>query len=228
MNAGTRLREERERLKLSQAELADKVGISRVTLGRYETGKREIGTDFLDKVGRLGMQVEYILTGIKVEGNVKQIRALWKVLFAMAKQLQIDSVFIKIAVEIAGEDVDTEARLQSDKLISDILNDSPALILNTNLFIETFEAVERAQEKKSNGFLSSWKKAQLVLLVYRASKKSGKVDTKVLDDALLLTDPSSLSPHLQDMTDPEYFEQASCRLRNLGRFPKPDKSNGDD
>lgn len=229
MSTGARLREERERLKLSQAQLADKIGISRVTLGRYESGKREVGADVFDKLGQLGMQVEYILTGTKVDGAKKAVRALWKVLISLTKQLQLDPILVRLAVDIAGSEVDAEAKLQPtddkiDKVVADLLQDSPALALDPDLFMSTLDAVERTLEKKPNGFFSSWKKAQLVLLVYRASKKSGKVDTRVLDDALLLTAPDSLPPHLRNtIKTEEEFEQVFSRLSNLGHFPEPDE-----
>lgn len=234
MSTGARLREERERLKLSQTQLADKIGISRVTLGRYESGKREVGAEVFDKLGQLGMRVEYILTGTKVEGAKKAVRALWKVLNSLTKQLQLEPILVRLAVDMAGSEVEAEAKFQPthdqiDKVVADILQDSPVLALDPDLFMATLDAVERTLEKKPNGVMPSWKKAQLVVLVYRASKKSGKVDTRVLDDALLLTDPSSLPPHLRNtIKTEEEFEQVYNRLSNLGRFPEPDESaNGD-
>lgn len=60
---GARLREERERLGLSQAELAMNLGQSRDSQGRYETGKRSPDWDYLDSLSGLGADVLYILTG---------------------------------------------------------------------------------------------------------------------------------------------------------------------
>lgn len=60
---GTRLREERERLGFSQAELAVNLGQSRDSQGRYETGKRSPDWEYLDSFGQLGADLLYILTG---------------------------------------------------------------------------------------------------------------------------------------------------------------------
>ena len=60
---GARLREERERLGLSQAELAMNLGQSRDSQGRYESGKRSPDWEYLDSLSGLGADVLYILTG---------------------------------------------------------------------------------------------------------------------------------------------------------------------
>lgn len=64
MSVGTRLRSERERLGLSQADFAERTGIHRNTLVRYETDKRELGTGYIETLRSSGADVDYVLFGL--------------------------------------------------------------------------------------------------------------------------------------------------------------------
>lgn len=58
-----RLRTERERLGFTQAELALRMGQSRKSQGRYESGERAPDWDYLDSFLQIGADISYILTG---------------------------------------------------------------------------------------------------------------------------------------------------------------------
>lgn len=60
-----RLTEERKRLNLTQLELAEKLGISRIHVGNYERGNTSITAKHLEKMGELGADIGYIVTGEK-------------------------------------------------------------------------------------------------------------------------------------------------------------------
>jgi len=60
-----RLIEERTRLEYSQSDMARLLDISTEALRRYEVGAREAGVEFLAKSAGLGVDVQYILTGVK-------------------------------------------------------------------------------------------------------------------------------------------------------------------
>lgn len=60
-----RLVEERTRLRYSQADFADKAGISREGLRLYETGQRGMSADFLIEAASLGADVQYVLAGLR-------------------------------------------------------------------------------------------------------------------------------------------------------------------
>ena len=55
--------EERSRLRFSQADFADKAGISREGLRLYEAGQRGMSAEFLAEAASLGVDVQYVLTG---------------------------------------------------------------------------------------------------------------------------------------------------------------------
>lgn len=59
---GKRIREERKRLNLTQAELADAIDISDTYMGAIERGERSLTLDTLVRlVNRLGVTIDYML-----------------------------------------------------------------------------------------------------------------------------------------------------------------------
>lgn len=60
---GKRIREERQRLNLTQAELAESIDISDTYMGAIERGERSLTLDTLVRlVNRLGVTVDYMLS----------------------------------------------------------------------------------------------------------------------------------------------------------------------
>lgn len=64
-----RLRQERERLGLSQEKFAQMVGVSRVTENYYEQGSREPPIAYLSAAGRAGCDLRFLLFGESAETN---------------------------------------------------------------------------------------------------------------------------------------------------------------
>lgn len=56
-----RLREERERIGLSQAELAERVGFGRTTQHKYESGEASPALPYLIDIAKHGLDVQHIL-----------------------------------------------------------------------------------------------------------------------------------------------------------------------
>lgn len=59
-----RLVEERARLGFSQRDFANQLSVSGETVRRYEIGEREIGVEFMARAAGLGVDVQYVLTGV--------------------------------------------------------------------------------------------------------------------------------------------------------------------
>ena len=68
MSFGVRLKEERRRLGLRQAEFADMVGTDVPKQSLYETGKRQLRGAYLERVAKVGVDVVYVITGRRSEG----------------------------------------------------------------------------------------------------------------------------------------------------------------
>ena len=60
---GTRLKEERKRLSLSQHDFGAVGGVAENAQGHYERGDRLPKSDYLIAVGKIGTDVLYVLTG---------------------------------------------------------------------------------------------------------------------------------------------------------------------
>ena len=59
----SRLREERKKLHLTQAELAEKAGVTKKAQGDYEKERQPQFAGYLEALAREGLDVAYILTG---------------------------------------------------------------------------------------------------------------------------------------------------------------------
>lgn len=60
-----RLREERERLGLSQAALGEIGGVKKLTQLNYEKGERSPDSAYLSAIAKFGADIQYIVTGIR-------------------------------------------------------------------------------------------------------------------------------------------------------------------
>lgn len=63
---GVRLKEERERLGLNQAEFAEACGVKRVAQGNYEKDARSPDATYLVAAAQLGVDVNYLITGVRI------------------------------------------------------------------------------------------------------------------------------------------------------------------
>ncbi|GEK74215.1 XRE family transcriptional regulator [Halomonas halophila] len=66
---GARLREERERLGLTQTELGEKAGVTKNTQRLYESDQRSPKADYLVAVEHVGVDTRYVLMGTHEEGQ---------------------------------------------------------------------------------------------------------------------------------------------------------------
>lgn len=69
MGFGTRLAEERKRLGLKQAEFAALVGTDVPKQSLYENDRRELRADYLARLADADVDVVYVLTGQRNDGN---------------------------------------------------------------------------------------------------------------------------------------------------------------
>lgn len=69
MSFGERLAEERKRLGLRQADFAALVGTDVPKQSLYETGRRELRADYLARLADARVDIIYVLTGQRAEGE---------------------------------------------------------------------------------------------------------------------------------------------------------------
>ncbi|MFN4351289.1 MAG: helix-turn-helix domain-containing protein [Hylemonella sp.] len=68
-----RITEERNRLGMTQTELASALGLSRNSVTLYEAGKHQPGAEALTGLHRVGIDVLYVLTGMRSVNAVAEV-----------------------------------------------------------------------------------------------------------------------------------------------------------
>ncbi|MEI7367044.1 XRE family transcriptional regulator [Pectobacterium sp. 1950-15] len=63
LNIGERLREERERLSLSQLALGEIGGVKKLAQLKYEKGERSPDADYLNGIAKIGVDIQYVVLG---------------------------------------------------------------------------------------------------------------------------------------------------------------------
>lgn len=86
---GSRLKEERKRLKITQKKLAETCNINYQTILRYEKEERTPDGDFYYIISKLGFDVQYILTGVRSENCLsEEIKELIKLYEAAPENIK--------------------------------------------------------------------------------------------------------------------------------------------
>jgi len=200
---GERLREERERLGMSQAAFGVLGGVLKLAQLNYEKGARLPAYQYFDKLReRPEVDVGYILTGER-EGDLHHYRAAEaRVNTLIAMELGLEPGAFGEAVEIAVHQLRTQAAGVSppdemhlvDKLDSSLLqvenavdaavNRSPN-VFDYGILEELFTYLDAALADHSPA-IPPEKKAQVFAMLYRTSKAGGRVDPQVVQDAIRL------------------------------------------
>ncbi|WP_426198999.1 helix-turn-helix domain-containing protein [Pseudomonas sp. DC3200b2] len=71
---GSRIREERERLRLTQRAFGEIGGVEPNAQGKYESGERWPKADYLEAVAKEGVDVLYVLTGQRLAPPLDQLQ----------------------------------------------------------------------------------------------------------------------------------------------------------
>lgn len=191
---GSRLRAERERLGMTQAGMAADAGVSRATQVNYESGKRLPDFVYLQSVGKLGVDVPFILTGLPTSVDSIERRALVKTLTAICERLGVDYIGV---LDRAYEEAEEEAGKPgqySDRTRESLLTEVEEAILgaiarielNSNLLAEILDAIDSTAAGGDLGAVGAHKKARVAVMLYRVFLPAGKVDMEVVRQAVTL------------------------------------------
>ena len=173
-------------MKLSQAVLARKLGISRATQINYESDRRVPDGDYLFNFGKLGADTGYILFGARTSPTSVYSLAVARVLPLVTKPAGIDYDALRGILDLAAEDEalgwagGTGRAPPIDKRIDDLV---AALFARGELLGKVFARVGKTLHE-IEGRLPPMKKADLVLMLFNLFKARGRVDTRVLDVAV--------------------------------------------
>lgn len=186
---GSRIRQERQRLGLSQAALAERVGVHRKTQVNYELGQRKPDTDYLQALAREGVDVGYVLTG---EGRheVEQIYSM--VLDAIQVELDLykafqpewESVFELLREQWRAWQGGVLLSSGADALRA-LLARSPKLLGQPEELAELIERVDFVAESVGTS-PTPLQKARAVVLLLKEKRRGGllSVDFGMVKEAL--------------------------------------------
>lgn len=104
-NLGIRLKEERERLRLSQTAFAEIGGVTKFSQINYEKGERSPDSSYLTPLAKIGVDVYYILTGERKQPPSEVLEPEEKVLLNAYRALPDKSKKEILLSILAGEDI---------------------------------------------------------------------------------------------------------------------------
>lgn len=206
---GKRLRAERERLGLSQEELAARCGVHRRSQGNYELDKRVPDAGYWEAARRHGIDSEYVLTGLFVApGDTGPNTALLATLSALVVAglgypvagdpelvAAIAPIFDAFEASMSAADRDEQVRMRerSSEQARRLVLESPvvreiaetAASLDSVRLANVLSAVDE-ELRRSGRVLPADKRGQLVSALYRSAKMLGRVDPATVADAVAL------------------------------------------
>lgn len=191
MSIGSRLREERERIRLSQADFAEKSGVHRNTIARYEADKSHLDAGFIETIRAIGIDVDYVLFGIPNPAAPVDCP------FVQAQKFDLQYVFTLEDCRSKAADYGALGspiahiwrkackECPQNPITHGLPITQPQADIDGPLLLALLEGVEAALLKTVLK-ISPAKKAQAVVMLYRAFKASGKVDQEMIEEAIAL------------------------------------------
>lgn len=199
---GARIRNAREKLGLTQEEFAKRCGVHRRSQVNYELGKRLPGEAYLDALDAMGIDSIYIMSGehrFVYDQYPTLSRYLLICLLEAIGYTEDDALMIIHEFEVSIKKItnsDESSSLSDNltrefaarafsnspvvaKMLSDAANIDPDVLGNVLNAVESELATQSV-------LLSTEKRGRLVATVYRDAKDRGRIDTRMLVDAVAL------------------------------------------
>jgi transcriptional regulator with XRE-family HTH domain len=191
---GQRLKAERERIGLTQADFAEACGVGKTAQYTYERGEREPGVSYLEAAAALGADILYISTGRRDPTTDGRMKAYGRILLTIERLLGLDGARLDALLEIAFDDdakIGSAKRVKFDpERISNAVREwlgaatMPDELLDLELLATIIQQVDAAKQKHPN--LAANKQARAIATLYRASKASGKIDSALISSTVAL------------------------------------------
>lgn len=202
-NVGTRLREERDRLKLTQEAFANACGVSRRAQVTYEADERSPDARYLEAASKFGVDIAYVVYGGRTEfKETVRLIAIEDLFFNICFELGFCDEdiqgFVNEAIPVIqglydkGEDVGGGAPYLVES-VKTFIDKSARISPNTQsgkqiniIFLElVMEQIDSVLTQK-NKTLPAKKKALIISMLYQAGEISGLVDKNILDNSIAL------------------------------------------
>jgi transcriptional regulator with XRE-family HTH domain len=199
MDFGKRLKEERERLGLSQAKFADGCGVGKTAQYTYEKGEREPSWSYMDAASKLGVDALYVFTGTRVGKDWAYARAYSKLLYTLEMLLGLEGGHLE---DLCKEAVSLDEKMYRSEDTSEgqmvdfadwqggVLKwlgtcSKPERCIDAKLLASLLESVKETAARLSVS-LSTEKALRAALMAYRDAKPGNAIDHATLEDAVKL------------------------------------------
>jgi len=184
---GKRLKGERERLGISQADFAKACGVGRTAQFNYESGKRSPDGDYLYAAGELGADTGYLLFGVRSTPLNLYSMGVASILRDIAERAGLNSDALHDILDLAAESEANSWGAPAGPILTnenktELVN---ALFENGALLAEVMYKIAEVLHL-NNKPVSLDKKIRAILMLYRSFKASGKVDQKMVEEAVNL------------------------------------------
>jgi len=109
-----RLEEERKRLELNKGKMAEIGGVADSTYTKYASGVREPGASYLSKASEYGLDVLYVVTGIRSVGDARHLTKQQEALLDNWEQCpkEVQDAIARLALAVGQDDKDIENQTQ--------------------------------------------------------------------------------------------------------------------
>lgn len=199
---GERIRDARTNLGLTQEEFAKRCGVHRKSQQNYELDKRHPNEAYLNALEEMGIDSTYIMTG-GYRSDYGSYPVLYNnLLLALLNEMGYDEEVAGLTLQsfekklkaIAPTDESSDETYAWTKDVASILFKDSSKIsdlvsnaaeLDSTLLGEVLASVD-SELLKHSGKLSSEKKGRLIASTYRNAKVQGKIDLKLLSEAISL------------------------------------------
>lgn len=207
MSIGNRLKEERERLGMTQDQFSNACGVRRRAQSTYENGERCPDSKYLEAASNIGVDVGYVLTGRQRRQDDSQHMDFHDFGWAAAEVLGISEQDLLVATnklnaKMNAYAIDADALSNQDggvdaymdifyseirKVVKELIGSaiSSSSELDSTLLSNVLDGIEAENAKLTNQ-LSASKKAGIAVMLYRAFRASGNVDEAMVKDAVKL------------------------------------------
>lgn len=176
-----RLKEERERLGLSQAKFAEACGVGKTAQYTYERGDREPSWAYMEAAEKIGVDTLYVFTGTRTGKDWAYARAYSKLLYTIEMSLGLEEGRLELLCkecvalddrlgQLSGSGGSVHFGDWQDAVIAWLgTSTKPDRCIDPILLAPLLEAVEQSATKISV-FLPTEKRLRVALMLYRDAK----------------------------------------------------------
>lgn len=199
---GKRLKEERERLGMTQQVFGEACGVGKTTQYMYERGDRHPGSLYLDAAEKLGVDLHYVFTATRAGKDWKYARAYNRMLYTLEMFLGLEEKrlegLVKELVEIDdganwfNETPDApRASVDYNPWMENVLRwlgtaTKIESCVDVSLLAKLEDAVTKAADQ-AGVTLASEKRLRAAILLYQDVKENGgQIDPRRVADAVKL------------------------------------------